>query len=386
MKMHGQYRSALLTMAAFVLVGMVPAGFAADKNAEALKKAEEAAERARKWLKAQCTQNGVFGQQPQHVMPGIVGIAAYALAMSEKEPGKVPEIARAAKYLVGRQMENGAIAIKEFRLENYNTSIAVMALAAMKDPKYKDVLEKAKNYILSCQLGASKGYDPDKHSRAYGGFGYGSAKRADLSNTQFSLEALKALGVKEDSPAFKNALIFVRRCQDNLETNKGVKMMENGESTGGFVYLPGESMFGKYKTRKGKEAPNPYGGMTYAGIKSLIFCGLDKKSPELQAAWKWVRKNYSVTEHPGADGSKGYYYYLVAMAKAFTAAGERELETADGRKVFWARDLGKHLAKLQSTNGTFANPDPKWMEADPIMATSYALIALNLSIDALKAK
>ena len=208
---------------------------------------------------------------------------------------------------------------------------------------------------------------------------------SDLSNTSFSLETLKALGLPEDSPAYKNALLFIRRCQDNLETNDA-PIMQSGANSGAFVYLPGEGRLGKHNTKRGKEVPKPYGSMTYVGIKSLIFCGLKKDSAELQAAFKWIKNHYSVKEHPGGKGTQGYYYYVVAMAKAFTAAGIGTMELPDGRKVNWAADLGSHLAKLQSANGTFVNPDRRWMESDPILATSYALTALNLCVRQLETK
>ncbi len=380
-------RNALAVLCLGTLISLMnsPASQAATPAGNEIKVAQKVQEKARHWLEARCNKDGSFGEKPTGKMPGIVGLALYALATSsdKPDPKKMPALDRAAKYLVSQQMESGAIALKKFGLENYNTSVAALALKALNDPKYAEVLEKAKKYILSCQLNESNGYDKDKHNRAYGGFGYGSAKRADLSNTTFSLETLKALGIKEDSPAFKNALLFVKRCQDNQETND-VKEMKTGENTGAFVYLPGESEFGTIETKRGEKAPKPYGNMTYAGIKALIYCGLKEDSPELQAAWKWVKANYSVTKNPGGEGSKGYYYYLAVMAKAMTAGDVKEITTADGKKAFWAKDLALHLKKLQSPNGSFSNPDPKWMEDDPILSTSYALNALNLCIKAMK--
>jgi len=358
---------------------------AAPKVGAEKKTAREAALKATQFLLTQANENGTFGKPPSRDMPGVVGLVLYAITKSPDKPtpAQVPELRRAADYLASVQMESGAIAIPQFGLENYNTSVAIVALKALNDPKYEQVLDKALKYVLKVQLDEEEGYDKDEHYASFGAFHYGNAKRGDLSNTSFSLDALKAMGVKEDSEAYKNALVFIKRAQDNLETNDAANM-RTGDNTGAFVYLPGESEFGTVKSRKGVDVPKPYGSMTYAGIKALIYCGLKDDSPELKAAWKWIVQNYSVSSAPGHKGTDGYYYYLVAMAKAFTAAGKKELTLPDGTKAHWAKDLAKHLGSLQDEDGSFANKSQRWMEGDRLLATAYALQALNLAFEALE--
>ncbi|MCY3020355.1 MAG: terpene cyclase/mutase family protein [Planctomycetota bacterium] len=343
-----------------------------------------AARKAAEYLMKQQNENGTFGKGPGAVVPGQVGLVVKGLASS---PDKLREnntaIAKAVKYLLKQQQPSGAISIPDMGIENYNTSVVVVALVALENPAYKEVLEKAKKFIMSCQLDEELGYNPKEHTRAYGGFGYGNSKRADLSNTAFSLEALKALGLDEKSPAWKNAVLFIKRCQDNDETNDAAEM-KGGDNTGGFVYLPGDSEAGKVKTRSGKELPKPYGNMTYQAVKSLIYAGVKQDDPALQAAFKWIKNNYSLKEQPGGIGKQGYFYYLIAFAKAFTAAGVKDLELADGRKASWAKDLAAQLISLQKEDGSFVNDADKWWESDPVLTTAYALDALNLCTDALK--
>lgn len=344
-----------------------------------------AAHRAAAFLLSQANKDGTFGTSRARFMPGVVGLAVLALAESPDKlrESNCPQVAAAAKYLVSRQIKKGpskgAVAIPRFGLENYNTSVAVMALVALENPAYKDVLKKAKKFILSCQLNKKAGFDPNKHKEAYGAIGYGDAKQGDVSNTSFGIEALKKLGLKKGSPAFKNAVKFLKRCQDNSETNDA-EVMKGGDDTGGFTYRPGDSEFGKVRARSGKMVPRPYGNMTYAAVKALIYCGMSMDDPVMAAAWKWIRNNYSVERNPGGKGNQGYYYYVVALAKAFTAAKVKELTLADGRKVRWSHDLARRLLTLQRRNGSFANRERRWMESDPVLATSYALIALNLCL------
>jgi len=345
--------------------------------------ASTAANKAVAFLSSQQGDAGFFGNKKPSALPGIVGLVVKAIASSPDKPREAnnPVLAKAAKYLVGKQADNGAIAIAGFGNENYNTSLSVIGIAALENPAYKDVLDKAQKFILTCQKGEDAGLDKE------GGFAYGGeSNKPDNSNTGFSLEALKAAGVKEDSPVWKNAVKFLKRSQDNAETNDLPGIMKDGDNTGGFIYAPAVADdFGSVKSKRtGKDVPKPYGNMTYQCVKSLLYCKVDKNDPSMQAAYKWIKSNYSVVENPGGKGTMGYYYYVRAFTKAFTAMGDKELELADGKKVNWAKDMAAQLLTLQKPDGSFVNADPEWMEGDPVLATAYALDALNDCIAAMK--
>jgi squalene-hopene/tetraprenyl-beta-curcumene cyclase len=178
-------------------------------------------------------------------------------------------------------------------------------------------------------------------------------------------------------------VLFLKRSQDNDETND-VAEMKGGDNTGGFVYLPGDSEVGTITARSGKKLPKPYGSMTYQAVKGLIYARVSMDDAALQAAFKWIKNNYAVDKNPGAVGTQGYYYYVNAFAKAFTASGLKDLTLADGTKVNWASDLAGYLITQQKPDGSFANSDKRWMEDDAVLSTSYALDALNLCLAALK--
>lgn len=370
-------RRMLLILAACVCAFAARAG---EVDAAAVK---AAAEKAANFLLQQQNEDGTFGKAPGAKVTGVVALVVKALAASPRKlRDNDPVIAKAVKYLLAHKQPSGAIVVPEMGLENYNTSCVALALVALENPAYKEVLDKAKKFILSCQLDEEQGYKKTD-AKTFGGFAYGNPKRADVSNTAFSLEALKALGLEENSPAWKNAVLFVKHCQDNEETNDAAEM-KGGDNGGGFVYRPGESEFPKVKMRSGKELPKPYGNMTYQAVKSLIYAGVKKDDPALQAAFHWIKNNYEVKEQPGAQGAQGYYYYLIAFAKAFTAMGVTELELADGRKVSWAKDLSAQMISLQKNDGSFVNTADRWWENDPVLTTAYSLDALNLCLEALK--
>jgi squalene-hopene/tetraprenyl-beta-curcumene cyclase len=74
----------------------------------------------------------------------------------------------------------------------------------------------------------------------------------------------------------------------------------------------------------------------------------------------------------------GLYYYYHLAAKGLASAGVRELTLADGKKVDWARDLALKLINLQNGDGSWVNDTARWMEKDPVLVTTYCVIALEI--------
>jgi len=119
--------------------------------------------------------------------------------------------------------------------------------------------------------------------------------------------------------------------------------------------------------------------MTYAGIKSLIYCGVSKDDPRIKKAYEWIRKNYTVDANPGMPevrGHWGLYYYYHTMAKCLDTLGRDEIEDARGKKHDWRADITGALAKRQRDDGSWLGVK-HWMEDDPILVTGYALMALS---------
>src|SRR5205085_2051347 len=115
--------------------------------------------------------------------------------------------------LVNREHKHIAGKDANVQLQNYVTSINVMALvAANQADKYQGIIGDAVTFLKKLQWDEEEGKDPK--SDFYGGAGYDSKSRPDLSNTQFFLDSLVAAGVSKDDPALKKALIFLRRCQN----------------------------------------------------------------------------------------------------------------------------------------------------------------------------
>ncbi len=123
-----------------------------------------------------------------------------------------------------------------------------------------------------------------------------------------------------------------------------------------------------------------YGSMTYAGVKSLIYCGVSKDDPRVQKAFEWIKKNYTLDHNPGMPEVRkhwGLYYYYHTMAKCLDVLGVDELVDASGKKHDWRAELTAELAKRQRTDGSWVNDQDKWMEGDPQLVSAYALLTLS---------
>ncbi|MBX3734485.1 MAG: hypothetical protein KF791_18060 [Verrucomicrobiae bacterium] len=107
--------------------------------------------------------------------------------------------------------------------------------------------------------------------------------------------------------------------------------------------------------------------------------GLDghEDDPRVVAVKDWLRSNYTLEENPGM-GQQGYFYYLYLLTKALTASGEDRLPLGHGAEVPWRDEVARRLLQLQQADGSWVNPEPRWWEADSVLVTSYAVMALEL--------
>ena len=302
---------------------------------------------------------------------GITGLVATSLLMS----GKTAEdkiVQKALHFIVSKQQPSGGIHTPVSRHQNYETCIAILALSeANKDGRFDEVIRKAELFLRGLQWDEGEGIETT--DGAFGGGGYDSKQRPDMSNTQFLIEALKKAGVSKDDPAMQKALVFVSRAQ-NLESQYNQLDFAGKVNDGGFIYTPakgGESKAGT--TENGGHTS--YGSITYAGLKSMVYAGLDKDDQRVIAATGWLRKHYTLEENPNM-GKQGLFYYYQTMAKTMAVLGNDEFEDDKGVKHAWKTDIASKLAALQQTNGSWINEADRWYEGDPNLVTAYCLIAL----------
>ncbi|GMV46273.1 MAG: hypothetical protein AMXMBFR66_16710 [Pseudomonadota bacterium] len=311
------------------------------------------------------------GQQaPDGSLLGNVGVTALALRAFLESPEKYSEadgpfVTRQVQYLLGKARPDGSISAS-LQGTAYNTAVAITALAATKNPKYEPVLAAGRKFLAEHQVDESEGYKPDHPF--YGGIGYGGGERPDLSNLYMSLEGLKAAGADPKDPVWQKALVFISRTQNRSESND----QKWAGNDGGFIYRPGFNM-AEYENGTGS-----YGGMTAAGLLSLLFAGADKNDPRVQAAYKWMTANYTLDVNPGTNKKHGLFYFYNAFAKVMSAWGEDSFVDAKGQRHNWRDELAQKLLGLQAADGSWANAESNaWWEDRPQLVTAWSVIALE---------
>ncbi len=325
------------------------------------------------------------GQQPdggwllrERSDPAVTSLVVKCFIQDEHFGPKHDAVKSALEHVLRFVQPDGGIYVPDAGLRNYYTSVALLALSAAGDSRFDPIIRDAQGFLKKGQWDEEE--DHDHESVWFGGAGYGTNKRPDLSNTQLMLEALKQSGLPADDPVYRKAIRFISRCQMSSSVND--QPFARGADDGGFIYSPvngGESKAGT-EIVEGRPMLRSYGSMTYAGFKSLLYAGLDRKDSRVQAAMEWIRRHYTLDVNPnmpGARSKEGLYYYYHVFARALHAWGEDVIEDSRGRKHVWRADLCEKLAELQRRDGSWVNEADRWYEGNPYLVTAYAILALQ---------
>jgi hypothetical protein len=326
-------------------------------------------EKAVKFIGTKQNEDGSIA--PKLGGPGITALTVAAL-LRHGLGNDAPVVAKGLAYLEKNIQKDGGVYQKG--LANYTTCLAIVAFKeANGGGKYTKIIADAGKFVQSLQ-------DPsDPSDVKHGGVGYDGKGRPDLSNTQFMVEALLAAGVSKDDPSIKKALAFVTRSQ-NLSgpefNDQKFAALATEDDKGGFVYNPTDANNPKSEKRTAAGGLRSEGGMTYGGLKSFLYAGVSKEDKRVQAALGWIKKHYTLSENPG-QGQAGLYYYYHTFAKAMDALGDETFEDAKGVKHDWRQELFDALKKAQKDDGSWANANGAFLENQPELASSFALLALS---------
>ncbi len=386
--------SALLVLAAALPVSAQPAAtqpqvsqepphVSSPDGASLRAEARRLAARGAEYLLSAQEKDGGWGADKG---PGITALALKALIQEPSVGLKHAAVRRGVELILKSQREDGGIYSAEGLLKNYESSVVLSMLAALKDPAYAKQTAALQKFLKDNQWDEGEGKSPD--DAWYGGAGYGHGKRPDLSNTQMMLEALRDSGLPKDDPVYKKALVFIQRCQMLGETND--QPFAKGATQGGFIYSPvngGESKATETVDVEGRAELRCYGTMTYAGFKSMLYCGLPRDDARVKAALDWIRRYWTLEYNPNMpekQSREGLFYYYHVFARALDALGEPVIEDRAGRPHAWRQELVERLHKLQRDDGSWVNEADRWMEGAPALTTAYAMLALEAAFPAEK--
>jgi squalene-hopene/tetraprenyl-beta-curcumene cyclase len=336
---------------------------AARLTPETQKRLRESLAKAEAYLRSKQKADGTFDANP-----GVTALAATALL---RQPGasraqQLQTVGKTLDYLVKLAKPDGGI--YDAAIPTYITAVSTTALIAGGRPQDKPIIEKARGYLVEAFLDEGDGVA--KNDFWYGGVGYGGTprrdgRRADIISLGYALSAMKEAELPETSEAWKKALTFLQRTQNNSETND----QKWAANDGGFVYYPGFT----YHEDGGTKS---YGSVSYTGLLSYTWANLKKDDPRIQAVAKWLRANFTVDENPGT-GQKTVYYYYMVVAKALQVLNEPTFVDARGRNHNWREELGRKLLDLQHPEGFWVNTDKAEMQDNPVLVTTFTMSAIQ---------
>ena len=365
----------------------VPDARAKAIDAEHLARAQADVKEGITWLLARRNDDGGWGFTPGRSHPALTAMAVKALLQSGDYDNDSPAVAKAFKVIMKLRQADGGFYEPAEGNANYITSVVVMALAAAKDPRHSDALEGAIKFLRGRQIvPGSKTPDGETVTAEHpyvGGVSYGEDGRPDLSNLGFWMEAMHEAGVSGDDEAMQRALAFVKRLQNRTEGTEDQAFVVRGDNDGGFVYAlskEGERFVGESKAGQTRRGLRSYGSMTYTGFKSMLYANVAKDDPRVKAAYEWIRKYWRLDSNPNmpeAASMQGLFYYYHVFAKGLRAWGRDVIEDTRGVKHNWRHELIDTLHDKQADDGSWANPEKRWFESNPVLATGYAVLALQ---------
>ncbi|MEE9211035.1 MAG: hypothetical protein V3U29_00090 [Phycisphaeraceae bacterium] len=255
------------------------------------------------------------------------------------------------------------------------------------------------------QLTEARGWD--RSDPGFGGWGYSIIEprkptdddhgghprfEANISATLYAIGALRVAKVPRSYPPYRNALLFIPRCQ-NFTTNRAV--YDPRFDDGGFFFSPVDAARNKAgpvgTDRRGRQRFASYGSATADGVRALLQCGLPTDHPRVVAARRWLKQNFTAKTNPGRFNADRevlrdayYFYYCWSVSHALTRLGAGEVESAEGL-VDWAYALADELINRQLFDGSWSNSYTDGKEDDPLVATPLAAAALAVCRNAIAA-
>lgn len=330
------------------------------------------------WLAAQQKPNGAWSNDN---FPALTALPLQAFLQSD-HPLKATVVSNALHYILACVQDDGGIYVKALipgrgGLGVYNTAICVTALHAANNGEYTPIILKARQYLAGAQLTGD-----DEQS---GGFGYGPPgwrRSTDLNNTLYAIQAMRLTqGYEDQRPAGEKqvslnwdaAVAYLKNVQNTPEDGE--------EEAGGFHYAPGESgAAGKTTNAKGEVVFRAYGSMTYVGLLAMIYADLPRTDPRVRSAVDWATRHWTLEENPGV-GDQGMYFFYHVLTRALSAYGQESLPRENAEAIAWKTAVTKKLMELQrpvpdSEQRYWVNPSGRYWENDPVLVTSYCLLAL----------
>lgn len=309
--------------------------------------------RGTEWILRHQQEDGSFRAPSERSVPPVALTSMVLWALTEAIPPgskeKELELERAARYLLSHQHADGGIYQAERGLSRYTSLVARQALRAWKSRT------------------STRGID-------------GALERLDLF--VYRNRAVESIVDEERRPSPGVQLARIRRLES------GEDLPENVDRALAFLVKARRKPTDRPPHGRATDAPARSGTVGYDDLLRYIGELTRRDNPTVSRAYVAIRHHYDVRENPdltqrygpdgfGPHGDAGLYYYYLTLARTLASVGRPMLETMDGKKHDWSRELSDRLLGLQRDDGSWINENARWWEDDGVLVTSYALLALG---------
>lgn len=324
--------------------------------------------------------------------PAATALVLKAVLQHPEYDADSPPVRRGFDVLLRYRQEDGGIYQPGEGLATYTTAVAVMAMTAADRPRLREPIREAVGHLRGLVIESGSrtpgGQVVGEDHPMRGGVSYGSRHgRPDLSNVGMWMETMHQAGVPGDDPDMQKVLGFVTRTQNFTETNERPWALV-GPNDGGFIYAP--AVRDDLASGESKAGPAPagglrsYGSMTYTGFKSMLYADVERSDRRVRAAFDWIREHWRLDSNPNmphARSRQGLYYYYLVFARALRRWGEPVITDVEGERHNWRHELIDTLAERVRPDGSWVNEADRWFESNPVLVTSYAVLALQETLN-----
>lgn len=355
----------------------------------------ETLDKAVDWLVAQQDESGAFKSKHYGAMKqgaAMTSLALYSLSMTPEDCREKHEdvFEKAFEFLLPGTTARGRVANPDGSLDHpvYSTAMLLVAAKRLDQDLDPDLVTKLLDFLVRSQCVAGRGFEPNNPN--YGGWDVigpdimpGKTSGTNVSVARFVLEAFAShVPVDGDADSKIDKGVVERVTESRRLAVEWLQRLHTSSSDGGFHFsAQPDSALNKSRSRDDK--PKPYGSATCDGLIALHFSGAIDGDPFKKAS-SWIASQTTAEKIGGFENQKEsawpkalklYYLQSFSLATKFMAGVE------EPKKQTSYENIEIELGKAQKEDGRFQNASALMRENDPLVATSFAIIALGSSAD-----
>lgn len=362
----------------------------------AVAEGNETLDNAVAWLVSKQDKSGAFKSEHYGAMKqgaAMTSLALYSLSMTPEETRTEHAecIEKAFEFLLQGTKERGRVANPDGSLDHpvYSTAMFLVAANRFEKELDRDLVRTLLLYLVDSQCAEGRGFEPKNPN--YGGWDVigpnvmaGKTSGTNVSVTRFVLEAF-ACWVPDWEMVNRATADRINESQAKaLQWLTRLQKSSGGDGGFHFTAQPGSAL-NKARTKKG--IPKSYSSATCDAYTSLNFFGRwGGKTGE------WIARNCKDSKVSGFDDTdeSGWpaalnFYHLQSLSRvhhigAFFYPTEFILEDTEKVQTKFEAEIVAVLAASQKDDGRFENESALMREDDPLIATSFAIIALSFSM------